>query len=149
MGIGNYEIIEHTADMGIRVTGSDVNEIFTNAAEAMFEVMVDSKPGLIPSITVPVQIKTSQIDSSGVKPMEHLLVKWLQELLFIFETRHLVLSRFYIDEISDNNLEGAAKGLKFDTNRHKQKCQIKAVTYHQLSLEKKDDGWHAQVIFDI
>lgn len=145
----NYEIIEHTADIGIKVSGSDLNEIFIQAAVAMFEVLIDSKPGLIPSITVPVQIKTAQVDKSGVKPIEHLLVKWLQELLFIFESRHLVLSHFYIDEITDNYLEGAAKGLKFDKARHKLKCEIKAVTYHQLSLEEKNDDWHAQVIFDI
>ena len=145
----NYEIIEHTADIGIKVSASDLNEVFVQAAAAMFEILVDSKSGLIPSITVPIEIKTVKVDKSGVSPTEHLLVKWLQELLFIFETRHLVLSHFYIDELTDDNLEGAAKGLKFDKSRHKQNCQIKAVTYHQLSLGKKNDGWHARIIFDI
>lgn len=149
MGVKNYEILEHTADIGLKVAGDDLEQLFIRTAEAMFEVMVDSKPNLIPSITVPINIQTNTPPSGNLKPHEHLLVKWLQELLYIFETRHLVLSHFYIDSLSEDALEGSAKGLKFDRNRHKQKCQIKAVTYHQLSVEKKADGWQAQVIFDI
>lgn len=141
MGVAPYEVIDHTADIGIRVAGSSLNELFANAAEAMFDVMVASRPDLIANINVPVDVEAAAPDE--------LLVKWLQELLYVFDTRHLVLSNFYIDEITDKTLSGTAKGMKFDKLRHEMKRQIKAVTYHKLTLEKKADTWHAQVIFDI
>jgi SHS2 domain-containing protein len=144
-----YEIIDHTADIGIHAAGKDLKEVFIRAAEGMFDVMVESRANLLPAITVPVHIKTGDSSKTGLGPHENLFVKWLQELLYIFETRHIVPTHFFIDEVSDNELEGCVKGLKFDSTRHHLKCQIKAVTYHKLSVEKKPDGWHATVIFDI
>lgn len=144
-----YEIIDHTADIGIHVMGNDLEEVFIRAARGMFDVMIESKANLIPAITVPVHIKISDAGKTGLKPHEDLFVKWLQELLYIFEMRHIVPTHFFIDQISDNELEGCVKGLKFENTRHHLKCQIKAVTYHKLSLAKKEDGWHASVIFDI
>ncbi len=141
MALKSYEVIDHTADIGIRVAGENREELFIRAAEAMFDVMVASKPNLTASINVP-------IDVEAQKPDE-LLVKWLQELLYVFDTRHLVLSHFYIDKLTDTSLSGSAKGMKFDKLRHEMLRQIKAVTYHKLSLEKAGDCWHAQIIFDI
>jgi len=141
MDVTPYEVIDHTADIGIRVEGESLEGLFTGAAEAMFDVMVDSKPNLVSSISVPVDVEAAKIDE--------LFVKWLQELLYVFDTRHLVLSHFYIDQISDTKLSGGAKGMKFDKLRHEMKRQIKAVTYHMLKVEKKGDLWCAQVIFDI
>lgn len=141
MGVKPYEIIDHTADIGVRVEGESLEELFVNAAEAMFDVTVASKPNLVSSISVPIDVEAGRIDE--------LFVKWLQELLYVFDTRHLVLSNFYIDEISETSLSGGAKGMKFDKLRHEVKRQIKAVTYHMLSVEKKGDTWHAGVIFDI
>jgi SHS2 domain-containing protein len=141
MGAKDYEIIDHTADIGVRVKGDNLEDLFIKTAAAMFDVMVTSKPNLIPSINVPIEVKANSTDE--------LLVKWLQELLYIFDTRHLVLSKFFIDDISENSLAGGALGLKFDKTRHEFKRQIKAVTYHMISVEKQRDGWHAQVIFDI
>lgn len=141
MDVKQYELIDHTADIGVRVAGRDLEELFVRAAEAMFDVMVASKPNLTSSINVPVDVTAQKQDE--------LLVKWLQELLYVFDTRHLVLSSFYIDKLTDTALSGAAKGMKFDELRHEVKHQIKAVTYHKLMLEKKDGEWRATVIFDI
>ena len=141
MGLKHYEVIDHTADIGIRVSGSNIEELFIHAAKAMFDVMVASKPNLIPAITVPIELKANT--------KEELFVKWLQEFLYIFDTRHLVLTHFFIDKISETSIKGGAKGLKFDKTRHELMRQIKAVTYHMLAVEKREDGWHAQVIFDI
>jgi SHS2 domain-containing protein len=141
MGVKDYEIIDHTADIGVRVSGDDLEDLFIKTAAAMFDVMVTSKPNLIPSINVPIEVKANSTDE--------LLVKWLQELLYIFDTRHLVLSKFFIDKISETSLTGGAMGLKYDKTRHEMTRQIKAVTYHMISAERRQDGWHAQVIFDI
>ncbi len=137
-----YKIIDHTADIGIRVEGSSLEELFEQTAEAFFDLMVESKRSFIPSIDVPISIEAPSLDQ--------LMVRWLSELHYVFETRRLVLSKFYVDEIDETHLEGTAKGLKFDSTRHDQKLDIKAVTYHKLKVEQDKDGkWKAEVIFDI
>lgn len=137
-----YQIIDHTADIGIRVEDPSLDGLFVSAACAMFDIMVSQKREFIPSIGVPITIDAPSVDQ--------LLVRWLQELLFIFESRRLVLSKFWIDSMTATHLEGSAKGLKFDHERHSQKLTIKAVTYHQLKVAREEDGlWRAQVIFDI
>lgn len=141
MVVAHYEVIDHTADIGLRVEGESLEELFINAADAMFDVMVASKPNLVSSINVPIDVEAAKTDE--------LFVKWLQELLYEFDARHLVLSHFYIDKILETKVSGGAKGMKFDKLRHEVKRQIKAVTYHKLSVEKKGDVWQATVIFDI
>jgi len=137
-----YRIIDHTADIGIDVKGSSLEELFVFSAEATFDLMVESKKKLIPSIEVPVRIEAPSVDV--------LLVRWLQELLFVFERRRLVLMRFFIDSVSEKALSGAAKGLPFDPTRHRQKMAIKAVTYHNLEVQRGEGGlWQARIIFDI
>jgi SHS2 domain-containing protein len=137
-----YEIIDHTADIGIRVEGASLEELFIAAAEAMVDLTVRQKRTFIPSIEVPIAIEAPAVDQ--------LFVRWLSELLFVFESRKLVLTKFWIDRIDEQHLEAAAKGLKFDETRHEQRLAIKAVTYHKLSVAKAPDGrWKAEVIFDI
>jgi len=137
-----YEIIDHTADVGIRVKAGSLSELFVEAAGAMFDMMVAKKRDLIPSIEVPMSIEAPALDQ--------LMVRWLSELLFVFETRRLVLTKFWIDEIDPEHLFGAAKGQKFDTTRHEQRLAIKAVTYHRIKVEQDESGlWIAEIIFDI
>jgi len=137
-----YEIIDHTADVGIRVEGDSLGELFSEAARATFEILIETRREYIPSIEVPVSIKAPSVDQ--------LLVRWLQELLYVFDTRRLVLTKFYIDEIDEGSLEGMAMGIKYDSTRHHQKLEIKAVTYHRLKVAKGEGGrWKAEIIFDI
>lgn len=137
-----YQIIDHTADIGIRVEGSSLEELFINAAAALFDLMISQKREFIPSIEVPIELEAPSTDQ--------LFVRWLSELLFIFESRRLVLSKFWVDEIDGQHIRASAKGLKFDSTRHTHKLAIKAVTYHKLKLQQDaKDHWFAEVIFDI
>ena len=137
-----YEIIDHTADIGIKVESSSLEELFVYAADGMFDLMISTKRSLIPSIVVPIAIDAPSLDQ--------LFVRWLQELLYVFERRRLVLMKFWIDRMTHTQLVGAARGLAFDSTRHRQKLDIKAVTYHNLRVEMGEDGlWRAQVVFDI
>lgn len=137
-----YEIIDHTADIGIRIEAASLGELFVSAAEAAFDLLVSTKRSHIPAVEVPIRIEAPAIDQ--------LLVRWLQELIFVFESRRLVLTKFWVDEIDEHHVEGSAKGQKFDPTRHEQKLDIKAVTYHRIKVEKGKDGlWRAEVIFDI
>jgi SHS2 domain-containing protein len=137
-----YELIDHTADVGIRVEGESLAELFEHAAEGLFGIMIEKKRSGTPAIEVPISLEAPAVDQ--------LLVRWLSELLFVFETRRLVFSKFFIDEISETRLEALAFGAKYDSTRHRQKLEIKAVTYHHIKVEQREQGpWQAEVIFDI
>jgi len=146
---GSFQILDHTADVGIQVEAETLEDLFRCAAEAMFSVIVDSKSNLIPALSIPIEINCKDFEIKDKGVFERLLVKWLQELLYIFETRHLIPTHYYIDNMSESIIEGCVKGQRFDRNRHKLKSLIKAVTYHKLKVEKNDTCWFAQVIFDI
>lgn len=136
-----YQVIDHTADIGIRVEAGSLPDLFVEAAEATFDLLVFSKRAYIPAVEVPIELSAPALDQ--------LFVRWLQEVLFIFEARRLVLTRFWIDDISETHLAGAARGQKFDADRHSQKLDIKAVTYHKLKVREEGGIWRAEVIFDI
>ncbi len=137
----HYEIIDHTADIGIRAKGSSLEELFLCAAEGMYGILATPKKPLIPSINYPVAVEAPSVDE--------LLVRWLAELHLAFDMRKLVLTHFWIDEISETRVIGGGKGMKFDETRHRYGTQIKAVTYHKLRVEREGAGWVAEVIFDI
>ncbi len=135
-----YKLLDHTADIGIIVSGKDVSEAFDNAAYAMFDILADID-------------KVEETDSLDLQvsaaSVEELLVAWLDELLYIYETERFICSRFVINDISDTSLNASVFGEKIDPTRHEIKTEIKSVTYHQLKVERPDDGWKAQVIFDV
>ena len=133
-----YELIDHTADVGVKAYGSSVSEAFSNAAKAMFDLMTDE----------------SEIDEIGeftieldAPDLEQLLVDWLSELLYIHDVDGLVFSRF---EISLNKTHLSAKifGESFNINKHKIGIEIKAVTYHMLTVQENTPVF-VQVLFDI
>lgn len=135
-----YELLDHTADIGIIAFGKDLPEVFSNTAYAMFDILTYTN-----------KIKEMgkfdlQVSASNI---EDLLVAWLDELLYRYETERLICKRFVIDNMDDVSLHATVFGEKLDPDRHEIKLEIKSVTYHQLKVEKTDDGWIAQVIFDV
>ncbi len=135
-----YELLDHTADIGIIVHGVELPETFGNAAYAMFDILTNID-----------EVKETgrfdiQVSASDV---EELLVTWLDELLYRYETERVIFKRFVIEDMDETSLRATAFGEKIDPLRHEIKLEIKSVTYHQLKVEKTDDGWKAQVIFDV
>jgi SHS2 domain-containing protein len=135
-----YELLDHTADIGIIAYGMDLLETFGNAAYAMFDILTD-----IDKIKEKDRFDL-QVSASDV---EELLVTWLDELLYRYETERVIFKRFVIEDMDETSLRAVAFGEKIDLLRHEVKLEIKSVTYHQLKVEKTDDGWRAQVIFDV
>lgn len=80
--------------------------------------------------------------------VEELLVAWLRELLFQFSARDFLFKDFSIEDISPTHIKAAARGERINRDRHELKKEIKAVTYHELKVEKVGDLWQGQVIFD-
>lgn len=138
--MGRYEIIDHTADIGVIAFGKDLPETFGNAAYAMFDILTDT--GRIRETSrFHIQVSADSI--------EELLVAWLDELLYRYETERIICRRFVIGDMSDRSLSAVAFGEKVDPARHEIKAEIKSITYHQLKIEKRNDGWRIQVIFDV
>jgi len=138
--VARYKLLDHTADIGIIAFGKDISEAFGNAAYAMFDILTDVDR-IEETERVDLRVFASNI--------EDLLVAWLDELLYRYETERLICRRFVIDSINDRGLCAAVFGEKVDPDRHEIKAEIKSVTYHQLKVEKRDDGWKVQVIFDV
>lgn len=135
-----FEFIEHTADLGFRVYGDTVEELFAYAAEAFFETIL-STGSLEERIERTVEVEAETLDE--------LMVSWLDEFLYLYDTEKLVFKRFRIEPIRQNRLEAKAWGEVMDPARHEIKTGIKAVTYHHLYVKETEGRWEAQVILDI
>lgn len=135
-----YRIIPHTADLGMEVTGKTLKDLFVQAGRAFFDLMI-GLPHIRDVAEVPIGV--SAPDREG------LLVAWLSELLFLFETRPFVFRDFIIRRLEPTALEAVGQGEPFDPGKHRVKQVFKAVTYHQLALWEEKGGWKARVIFDL
>jgi SHS2 domain-containing protein len=137
--VPDFEIIDHTADIGIVVHGGDLTETFANAAYAMFSLIAD-----LSSVDEAI---CHEVEASA-DDLEGLLVGWLNELIYLFDVENIIFKRFELTELTGIILKAKCYGEKVDPSRHKLKTGIKAATSHMLKIEKKD-GFRAQVLFDI
>ena len=115
-------------------------EAFANAARALFYLIVELET-IEPRETVSVQAQGSDAES--------VLVNWLGELLFLHDAEGWLFRDFEIVEFQDHSVTALAYGERFQAGRHQTKALVKAITYHQLALEKTPQGWRAQVYVDI
>jgi SHS2 domain-containing protein len=135
-----FRILEHPADIGFEAFGSTREEVFANAARALFHLMVDLD-SVEPRGAVLIEVEGSDPAS--------LLVNWLSELLYLDDAEGWLFSEFEVERLNDRSLAARARGEKFDRTRHRAKLQVKAITYHQLELEKAPEGWQARVYVDV
>jgi SHS2 domain-containing protein len=139
-----FEIFDHTADIGIQVHGDDLSSVFAQAAAGMFSIIFHEA---VPAIK---EIGEYRIKLNSPE-LDQLLVDWLNELLFIFETEHIVCSNYKItieEHEQKFNLDAIVHGEKIADEQLLGTREIKAVTYHMLFI-KKAKQWQAQVLFDI
>jgi SHS2 domain-containing protein len=135
-----FRTLEHTADVGFEAFGSTREEVFANAARALMNIIVDLDT-IDPRGEVSLQI-------DGPDP-ESVLVNWLSEILYLHDAEGWLFRDFEIQSLQDDSLSALARGEKFQRSRHQAKLLVKAITYHQLVLEKSPHGWRAQVYVDI
>jgi SHS2 domain-containing protein len=134
-----FEIIDHTADIGLIIYGDTIEQVFTNAAEGMFSLITDTSK-INPLIKQEIELSADGIES--------LLVDWLNELLYFLDVNHVVFGSFEILELDNNTIKAVCYGEKIN-GKHEIKREVKAATYHMLNLSKDENGYKAQVIFDI
>lgn len=135
-----HEFFEHTADLGLRVRAPSLDALMAEAGAALFAAIVDDPAAIQPRQRLDIQV-------TGSEP-EYLLFDWLRELLYRFDTEHLVFGRFEVN-VDASGLGGAAWGEPFHASRHALAHEVKAITYHELRVERQPDGWLAEVVVDI
>jgi protein archease len=135
-----YQLIDHTADFGIRVFGSDPQELFSNAAWALFDVLTETEV-------------LSGNDSRKVTVFgddwPDLMVNWLREVLYWWNGKKRLVKSVEILSLSEKKLFAKIFFDAYTPDRHTIKSEIKAVTYHQIYVKSGPSGWEAGVIFDI
>lgn len=135
-----YELIDHTADLGLRVFGKDPADLFIQAALALFDQIVD--------ITVANNPKPVAVRAEGADWAD-LMVNWLRELLYLWNGKELLLEGVGIKSITQKEIFAHAQVVIYKPKAHLIKRDIKAVTYHQTEVKQANGGWVAQVIFDV
>ena len=141
-----YHYLEEigTADIAFEATGRDLPELFTAAADATMNVMIDNLEAIEPRETRRLELKNDAIDM--------LLFDFLQELIYFKDADRLLLRirEVQIDEKDDAySLNATAAGESLDPARHRQRADVKAVTLHDFRVEKSDGGWKASALLDI
>ncbi len=135
----SYEYFETTADIGIIAYGKNLNELFENAAKAVFNLMCNLEK-VSPKEKKEIVVEEEEIDL--------LLVAWLSSLLAYKDIYNMMFSKFRVEIKNKYRLVGEAYGEEASES-HELRTEVKAVTYHNLEIKKKDDLWVARFIVDV
>jgi SHS2 domain-containing protein len=135
-----HETFDHTADLGLRIRAAELDTLFAEAGQALFETIVEDLQTVRSDRRVDITLV-------GAEP-DYLLFDLLKELLYHFDSEHLLFGRFEV-HVSKEGLTGSAWGEPLDRSRHHLEHEVKAITYHGLRVEKSGDEWLAEVIVDI
>ena len=132
-----YKLLEHAADVMVRCTGEDLEECFENAAYAMFDQIVDASR---------IEHSVERTVEVSANDNEERLYSFLSELLFIMDSESVVFNEFDVS-FQNDKVVCKTKGEPLDVKKHHAKAEIKAVTYHMLSVNKEEPS--VTVIFDV
>jgi SHS2 domain-containing protein len=135
-----FEILDHTADIGLIIYGSNLKALFENAGEAFFHLITDLKK---------VRRRVERRINIGGESLDRLMVDWLSELLYLHDVENLLFKGFKVESIGEDGLRAVVKGEPFQEQTHVIKTEVKAVTYHQIEVRQENGGWRAQIIFDL
>ena len=141
-----YHYLEEigTADIAFEATGRDLPELFTAAADATINVMIDNLDAIESREARKIELSNDNV--------EMLLFDFLQELIYFKDASRLLLRarETHIDQKGETYfLKAKVAGERLDDTRHQQRADVKAVTLHGFSVEKQDSGWKARVLLDI
>lgn len=141
-----YEFLDHPADVGFRARGRRLEELFANAAQALVECGWELEPIRVRR-AVPVRAEGHDLES--------LLYNWLSEILSLMDAEDWVFKEFRVARVkladgeASGEVRGVGRGERFEPARHRGRTYVKAVTYHQLAVQKTRDGWQATVYLDV
>jgi SHS2 domain-containing protein len=134
------KFVNHTGDAGILVRAPDPKELFARAAWGMFSLITEVHA-------------IRHIDTRGIEveagDLSALMVKWLSKLNYQHVTEHRLFGKFQIIDINEKSLVAVVRGERLDPARHQIFTEIKAVTFHGMRFKHNEEGWEAQIIFDL
>ena len=133
-------LLAHTADIGLEAFAPNLEELFAVAAQGLKALLFGDSPV---RATIHRQVNVEGSDLAAV------LVAWLNEVLYLCESAHLVPADFRIESLNEQRLTAVMGGEPFDPARHTVERSAKAVTYHQLLVEERKGGWYARVYIDL
>ncbi len=137
----DFEVIDHTADVGVVAYGADLNQAFVNAARALFSLITEPE-SIEENLRWDIELEAPDEES--------LLVEWLNELIYLFDTENILFNRFEVSELGGGQLKARGYGERVNSSRHRLRTGVKAATYHMLSISRDEDNvYRVKVIFDI
>lgn len=137
-----YQLLDHTADAGLLVTADSLAGLYGQAAMALFDQIVG------PVGVGPEGEETLEVSVSGAD-REDLLVNWLREVLYLWNGRRKLVRKIEACLVAEDRIIATVTAVDFDPERHRIEKEIKAITYHQVSVTRTPDGWQARFIVDI
>jgi len=151
-----FKVLDTSGDVGIKAFGKSIDEAFINAATGMYS-LITNLDAIKEKKQLMYQVENPSLDG--------LIISWLNELIFHFDAYGFIGKKIEITEFTPTltlpprgggmgggeafKLKASISGEDFDPKRHENKLLIKAATYHKLRIEKIDDTWEIDVIFDI
>lgn len=135
-----YQSFSHPSDIGLTVYGDSVQQLFENAAYALFDTLCK-----LESVA---EIGSLDIDVNG-DDRESLLVNFLNELLYLQSVNGWLFRRVEISFFGDSSLNATAWGELYKMDSHELYHEIKCATYHNLKIRKKWGKWRVDIVFDV
>jgi SHS2 domain-containing protein len=135
-----FEILDHTADIGLVIYGENLKALFGNAGEAFFHLITDLRK---------VRRRVERRINIGGESLDRLMVDWLSELLYLHDIENLLFKGFKVESVGKDGLKAIVKGEPFREGFHVIKTEVKAVTYHRIEVRQENGRWRAQIIFDL
>lgn len=135
-----YTLIPHAADICIEVNARTLHRLFLDSAAALAGQMVRIK-------------KAGKREYREIEVIAHdrhtLLIYWLQELLYHFYVHGLIYDDATVRSLTDKRLKVKVGFHRFRPGKHLALREIKAVTYHNVHIMRKDGGYTVQFVIDV
>ena len=135
-----YELFDHTADIGLAVTGESAADLFAAAAVALADLLFDPQEVA--------ELEERKVDLEAPS-REELLVRWLNELIYLRDADSFLWRSVEIRFVGERRLWAVLRGEVFHQGKHCVRTGVKAATYHLLEVVENPEGWSARIILDV
>ncbi len=139
--MARFEILEHTADVGIRAEAVDLSGVFEQATLGLLDIVGTWAPAREQTEQVGVEVEADDVGG--------LLVDWLGEIVYLGDSRDAVVTSLEMIEVTAHRAAGRLGIAPRDEAAYEGGTQVKAITYHRLAVAETEDGWSATVYVDV
>ncbi len=136
----DYEMVDHTADLGVILSGESLAALFAAGAAVLAELIVD------PDEVAEREVREVSLEAASP---EDLMVRWLNELLYLLEVEEFLWRTAEVETEDGTHLTARLRGERFSPEKHAPRGGLKAATYHQLRISREGEAWSARIIFDV